>query len=65
MTTVTVVRTTADEIVVKRADLEHEHRVLLDRIQRLRRMLGYEPLPTNKQQRRRAATAGISQRQLT
>lgn len=65
MTTVTVVSMTTDEVVVKRADLEHEHRVLLDRIQRLRRILGYEPLPTAKQQRKRAATLAAIRKQLT
>lgn len=40
-----------DMIVIKRSDLENEHRQLLSRIQYLRRLLGYAPLPTGKQQR--------------
>jgi hypothetical protein len=44
-----------DMIVVSRNDLETEHRQLLSRIQQLRRLLGYDPLPTGKQQRLAAA----------
>lgn len=40
-----------DTILIKRSDLENEHRQLLSRIQYLRRLLGYAPLPTGKQQR--------------
>lgn len=40
-----------DMIVIKRSDLENEHRQLLSRIQYLRRLLGYTPLPTGRQQR--------------
>ena len=40
-----------DIIVVSRKDLETEHRQLLSRIQQLRRILGYDPLPTGRQQR--------------
>ena len=44
-----------DMIVVRRSDLETEHRQLLSRLQQLRRLLGYDPLPTGKQQRLAAA----------
>ncbi len=40
-----------DTILIKRSDLENEHRQLLSRIQYLRQLLGYAPLPTGKQQR--------------
>lgn len=40
-----------DIVIVARKDLETEHRQLLSRIQLLRRLLGYDPLPTGKQQR--------------
>ena len=38
-------------IVVRRRDLELEHSNLIERIQHLRRLLGYPPLLTGKQQR--------------
>ena len=40
-----------DIILIKRSDLENEHRQLLSRIQYLRQLLGYAPLPTGRQQR--------------
>lgn len=40
-----------DTILIKRSDLENEHRQLLSRIQYLRQLLGYAPLPTGRQQR--------------
>jgi hypothetical protein len=40
-----------DMIIISRKDLENEHRQLLSRLQYLRRLLGYAPLPTGKQQR--------------
>jgi hypothetical protein len=40
-----------DTIIIKRSDLENEHRQLLSRIQYLRQLLGYAPLPTGRQQR--------------
>ena len=42
----------ADTVQVPRAELEHEHLHLLARVQQLRRLLGYPPLPTGKQLRR-------------
>ncbi len=39
-------------VLVARCELEEEHRNLLQRIHQLRRLLGYPPLPTGKQQRR-------------
>jgi hypothetical protein len=45
-----------DNILVSRKDLEVEHRQLLSRVQQLRRLLGYPPLPTGKQQRMAQAT---------
>ncbi len=41
-----------DTIQVSRAELEQEHTHLLGRLQQLRRLLGYQPLPTGKQLRR-------------
>lgn len=41
-----------DFIQVSRAELEHEHLHLMSRVQQLRRLLGYPPLPTGKQMRR-------------
>lgn len=41
-----------DIILVSRAELEQEHTHLLGRLQQLRRLLGYQPLPTGKQLRR-------------
>lgn len=40
-----------ETITVRRVDLEIEHRQLLSRIQYLRQLLGYAPLPTGHQQR--------------
>lgn len=40
------------EILVSRKELEQEHTHLLGRLQQLRRLLGYQPLPTGKQLRR-------------
>ena len=39
-------------IVVSRAALELEHRLLLARVQQLRELLGLDPLLTGKQQRK-------------
>lgn len=39
-------------IQVARTELEQEHMYLLGRVQQLRRLLGYQPLPTGKQVRR-------------
>ena len=41
-----------DTIQVSRKELEQEHTHLLGRLQQLRRLLGYQPLPTGKQIRR-------------
>lgn len=41
-----------DFITVKRSDLEREHRVLMDRVQHLRQILGLPPLSTASQQRK-------------
>lgn len=41
-----------ETVIVSRAELEMEHTHLLGRIQQLRRLLGYQPLPTGKQVRR-------------
>lgn len=43
---------TMDFITVKRSDLEREHRVLMDRVQHLRQILGLPPLSTASQQRK-------------
>jgi hypothetical protein len=43
-----------DTIVVNRADLEKEHRLLIARLHLLRQQLGYAPL-TDKEQQRQAA----------
>jgi hypothetical protein len=42
------------KILVSRADLEQEHRLLIARLHLLRRQLGYPPL-TQKEQTRQAA----------
>lgn len=42
-------------VKVSRAELEQEHTHLLGRLQQLRRLLGYTPLPTGKQLRREQA----------
>ena len=42
-----------DAIMVSRHELEGEHNQLIARVQQLRRLLGFPPLPTGKQQRRR------------
>lgn len=39
-------------VLVDRCELEKEHKNLLERIHQLRRLLGYPPLMTGKQQRR-------------
>lgn len=41
-----------ETIQVSRRELEQEHTHLLGRLQQLRRLLGYQPLPTGKQLRR-------------
>lgn len=41
-----------DVIVVSRRELEQEHVHLMARIQQLRRLLGFPPLPTGSQLRR-------------
>jgi hypothetical protein len=43
-----------DHILVPRHELEHEHRLLLARLHRVRALLGYAPLMTGKQQRKAA-----------
>jgi hypothetical protein len=45
-----------DTIMVSRKELEQEHTHLLGRLQQLRRLLGYQPLPTGKQLRREQST---------
>lgn len=42
-------------VKIARCELELEHTHLLGRIQQLRRLLGYTPLPTGKQLRREQA----------
>jgi pyruvate/oxaloacetate carboxyltransferase len=42
----------SDHILVPRHELEHEHRLLLARLHRVRALLGYPPLITGKQQRK-------------
>lgn len=42
----------SDGIFVSRQALLDEHAYLVSRLQQLRRLLGLEPLPTGKQQRR-------------
>jgi hypothetical protein len=42
----------APYVNVPRAELEQEHTHLMGRLQQLRRLLGYTPLPTGKQLRR-------------
>jgi hypothetical protein len=41
-----------DIITVSRKELEQEHIHLMARIQQLRRLLGFPPLPTGSQQRK-------------
>lgn len=43
-----------DTVIVNRADLEQEHRLLIARLHLLRKQLGYAPL-TDKEQHRQAA----------
>lgn len=46
-----------DFVLVPRKDLEEEHRVLLRRIHKIREQLGYAPLLTSKEARRRGQSA--------
>jgi hypothetical protein len=39
-------------VMVPRRELEHEHMTLLRRVQQIRAILGWKPLPTGKQTRR-------------
>lgn len=41
-----------DTVLVSRRELEQEHNHLMARVQQLRRILGYPPLPTGSQRRR-------------
>lgn len=43
-----------DYVKVSLAELEREHSLLIARIHQLRRLLGYPPLLTGKEQRRQA-----------
>lgn len=51
--------TVADHIIVTRAELEHERRHLLGRLQQLHKLLGYPPLLTGKEQRRDQARRDV------
>lgn len=42
-------------VIGTRADLENEHSLLLARVQQIRQKLGWELLPTGKQQRKTQA----------
>lgn len=42
----------ADTICISRSELDREHSNLIARVQQLRRLLGYPPLPTGKEARR-------------
>lgn len=46
---------TAEFVIGTRSDLEKEHSVLLARVQQIRQQLGWEPLPTGRQQRKERA----------
>lgn len=45
-------QTMEETIVIKRVDLEKEHSLLLARVQQIRQLLGWEPLPSARQQRK-------------
>lgn len=51
---VTIDAGSPDTIMVSRAELEREHGNLLARVQQLRRLLGWAPLPTSSELRRQA-----------
>lgn len=38
-------------VLVERRELEHEHMLLIKRLHQLRKILGYSPIVTGKQQR--------------
>jgi len=40
------------QVLISRKELEQEHSILIARVQQVRRLLGYSPLPTGKQKRK-------------